>query len=518
MKASFLLVLLLTASYTMLAQDGILDDTFGDDGRVVWNYGSGFENAADIIIQDDGKLIVIGSATETNTKVMAARFNADGSVDDTFGYNNGMALIEVVQGVNYGIKGAFQSDGRIIIGARTGDGVYNDFTCIRLNSDGLLDNTFATNGIFNISLGTSTEELNDIKVLPDNKILLAGSAGDTDVNENFALVKLNADGTLDNSFGDNGIVVHDVTGKFDRIKAIAVMSSGDILGAGAVWEETRVLTSSLVRFNSDGSIDESFGTNGVISITPGPAASFFNDVEILPDGSILAAGVLDYNSQYDFMAARFNSDGTLDSQFGEEGVFATLDADISRYLSSMQAQSDGKLVLIGHEGTWPESDFSLLRLTPNGTPDNSFGSNGYVVTDFFNGYDYTTGSVLQPDGKLVACGSADNNGDYNLAMARYISGTGVGIEEQKEILVSLEVYPNPASSDITINFELEENAIVTVGLYDVSGRVVKVLCPAKLYQAGQNTVAAKIMDIKQGVYFLQITSDKKAQALMISKL
>lgn len=507
---------MLYSSVFTYGQWGILDPTFGDAGKVTMNIGAGFENAVDILQQEDGKLIVIGSGTEGNTKILVSRFNSDGTIDNTFG-SDGKTLVAVSQNINYGIKGAFQSDGKIVVGARCGDGFYNDFTCIRLSDSGILDSSFGVDGIFIISLADKPEELTDIKVLDDDYIILAGYAGNTDVNEDFALVKLTPDGLLETSFGVNGIVLHDVTGKFDRIKAIAIKTDGKILGVGSVYDEVRIGISALVQFQANGSIDNTFGDGGLITATPGPYASVFNGVVINEDNTIVVAGSLDYDSQYDFLAAKFNEDGTVFSQFGEDGFFIQDYNGNSEYAATMVKQPDGKFILGGSQGIWPESDFAIVRISNNGELDSSFGIDGLLTTDFSNGFDYAVGLTLQADGKLVAGGSTSVGSDYQLAMARYTTGLNVGIETIDRKSEFVNAFPNPASKHIYIQFELVQDGTVEMEFYNASGKKVKELFLDDMAK-GQQTITVDLSDLHSGLHIVQIKTTVSFNTIKIHKI
>ena len=516
MKKLYLTFILFTISTLTFAQWGMLDPTFGGTGKVTMNLSTGFENASDIIQQADGRLIVVGSGTETSTKILVAAYDMDGALDETFG-TNGITLVDAPGNVDYGIKGAFQSDGKIIVGARSGDGVYNEFICIRLSADGILDLSFATNGIFTYSFGGSINELNDLKVLDNDKIILAGNAGE-DIDNDFALIKLNPDGTSDNSFGTNGSIMFSVTDKFDNLRAIAVKDDGKIIGAGSVYDISRTLIPVLVRFNADGSIDNTFGNEGIVTLTPGPGASFFNDLAITNNNSIIAAGVLDYESQYDFLAAKYNEDGTVDAQFAENGIFEKDYNDDSDYASSLILQPDGKPVLVGYQGNWPSATFALLRLTAEGTPDDTFGDEGLVTTSFTGVYDYASGSAIQQDGKILACGSAKESSDFELAMSRYRTGVTVGMNEYETNLLSTSVFPNPFSDKVTVQFELKESETTHISVFDISGRKVKTLANNINLSQGKQSLSFNLFDLKQGFYFLQIKTSNSLQTVKINKL
>lgn len=428
------------------AQPGSLDNTFGTDGKVSHglNYKSAFRSVA---LQPDGKIVAAGYTYDgKNVDFALARYNSDGSLDDTFG---SIGLVDTDFG--YGFDTIYsiiiQPDGKIVAAGSAYNGINYDFALARYNSDGSLDNTFGTGGKVLTDFVTNGNEcIYSVALQSDGKIVAAGYMRIT-TNWDFALARYNSNGSLDNTFGTDGLVTTDWGKKWsinnDIIYSVALQSDGKIVAAG---ETTNTFT--LARYNSNGSLDSTFGSAGKVDSYGIGAYS----VAIQPDGKIVAAG--DYYSEPDWwyysVIRRFNSNGELDKAFGSGGeVYLYLEA----HALSVALQGDGKIVAAGYNYNYEanyDMDFAVVRVNVDGSLDDTFGANGRVITDFgTNIYDDLAFSVvLQPDGKIVAAGYSLNG----FALARYngdaISGISQVYENNK-----LVVYPNPFSSRAYIQTE-----------------------------------------------------------------
>lgn len=277
------------------------------------------------------------------------------------------------------------------------------------------------------------------------------------------------------------------------------------------------MIATLVEYNADGTLNTDFGNNGLLLSTPGPNAYEFADIGTLPDGKIIAIGSLDYDGQYDFLAARFLADGTPDEDFAENGFFSTDYESISDHAGSLVIQPDQKIVLTGYHGIWPTSSFALLRLDENGAPDNTYGDEGLTLTSFFGGFDYAVCSTLQPDGKLIVGGTAGQGSDYMLGMARYTTGITVGIAENYQNKISTKIFPNPISNNANLSFKLQSEGKVSVNLIDLSGREIKTYANKKQYKKGQHQFTLDISDVKPGIYFLNVSTEDHSQILKLVK-
>lgn len=515
MKKTLLIMIIGIISFHSFGQYGTLDPTFADNGKLTANMGSGFDNAADILVQADGKLIVIGTASDGTLKFLLSRYNSDGTIDGTFG-TNGSTLVQVGTGDSYGVKGAFQSDGKIILAGRSWGGNYDRFACVRFEANGQLDESFADGGIFTTFFTEVVNTLYDMEVQEDDKIILGGTAGG-DFNVGYALVKLDSNGIPDIFFGENGKVMYDITESIDELRCLVVKSNNKIIAGGYRSDTEKTLLPCLVQFNEDGTVDTGFGNQGMVIYSPGPGAAYFTDLKITPEAVIVAGGNLDYDGQYDFMAAKLNEDGSPQTDFADNGFFTKDYEGNSESVSSIEIQSDGKLILIGYQGVWPDAEFSLLRVTPDGHLDNTFGDNGLVLTDFFGNFDYPAGSVIQPDGKIVVGGSASNESDYNLAMARYITGEISGVNDHSTLDFTASLFPNPSSGKTNIKFNLDDGMRLSIVLFDISGRPIMEFDKNTNYKKGEHLIIANIEELTKGVYFLKISSQQSTNTIKLIK-
>jgi uncharacterized delta-60 repeat protein len=285
-----------------------------------------------------------------------------------------------------------QPYGKIIVAGSTINNANDSFFVSRYNTDGSLDGTFSENGKVMTDLNSVTTKVDSVIVQPDAKIVVVGNTW-TD----FAAVRYNTDGGLDTSFGTGG----KVTLHFMPTSA-AIQSDGKIIVIGSnYFPSTGVTSYAIHRLNIDGSLDTLFATGGTVS-TIGASG-----VAIQPDGKIILAG-------YNFAVVRYNSDGSVDTVFGS-GDRVTPDFDSSFNLtSSIVLQPDGKIILAG------TSDFALVRYTPDGNLDMSFGEGGKVITPIVGtSYDYGLSIGLQDDGKIIVTGQAVDKINGYIAIARY---------------------------------------------------------------------------------------------------
>src|SRR5438552_9498231 len=300
-----------------------------------------------------------------------------------------------------------------------------DFALARYNADGSLDLTFGSAGRVVTDFGGDDTAF-ALAVQSDGKIVVAGvSTGG--VSMDFALARYDSDGTLDGTFGSGGQVVTDLGGQ-DEAFALVVQPDGALVAAG-VSTAAGSLDFALARYNTDGTPDATFGNAGQVVTDFGPAfvgsdpsncalpIADFHGADVAfalalqPDGKLVAAGV----STGDFALARYNADGSLDTTFGTCGRVITDFAGDDAAASALVVQPDGKLVAAGRSSLGNHPSFSLARYSSDGTLDPIFGAGGRVVTEVGSDAE-AFALVLQPDdGHLLVAGAA--GGDF--ALARY---------------------------------------------------------------------------------------------------
>jgi uncharacterized delta-60 repeat protein len=300
-------------------------------------------------------------------------------------------------------------------------------------ADGDLDPTFGTGGMVMTDLNRSTDLANAMAIQADGKLVVVGQTYKNNdySTEDFAVARYNTDGTLDTTFGAGGRVRTDFPGLAAVPSAVVIQADGKIVVAGGAFPLFTFLGDfKVVRYNPNGSLDRSFGSGGIVTTTF-PEGSYAFDVALQPDGKIIAAGTVfvAFNpgdqSDTDFALARYNPDGTPDATFGNGGQVSTDFLGFEDDAFSVLIQPDGKIIAVGSAND-PATfyDFAAVRYFSNGTIDTTFGVAGKVHTDFGDqNFDRARSAALQPDGRIVAAGFAisQNGGVQNFAVARYTS-------------------------------------------------------------------------------------------------
>ena len=364
------------------------------------------DEALSIAIQADGKFYVSGTssgyfalARYNSHGILDAGFNGDGKVVTDLNLNS---IIDKAQGRSV----AIQSDGKVLVAGQSGSSTYGyKFALARFNSDGSLDTTFDGDGRVLTSFSSSSYG-RSVAVQADGKILVAG----TTVSQ-FALARYNSDGSLDTTFGASGKVLTTVGTSFGGGECVTIQADGKILVSG----DGDGSKFTLVRYNTNGSLDVTFGGDGKVITEFQSQSDGGRSVTIQPDGKIVVTGTTGNYPHRDFALVRYNSDGSLDTSFDGDGKVIT-DFGAGEQGQSVRIQSDGKILVAGDTGSYPNFSFALARYNTNGSLDATFDLDGKVVTDFGFGASASALSVgLQADGRVVLVGYS--GGDF--ALARY---------------------------------------------------------------------------------------------------
>jgi uncharacterized delta-60 repeat protein len=291
-----------------LAAPGDLDPSFGTGGTVITSFG-GSDVASAVVVQPDGKLVVAGRTNIAGNTVFAlARYNPNGGLDPTFG--TGGLVTTDFGSTDQALAVALQADGKIVTAGRRG----SDVIVARYNANGSQDTLFGSNGRVITNFG-ATELALTLVLQPDGKIVVAGRTNKPAPNGNFdfALARYESAGTLDLTFGTAGLVTTDFGGSVDRAFAMALQPDGKLVVVG-----DSDANFALARYNSDGSLDPSFGTGGKVITTFG-GTDQASAVILQPDGKIVVAGQTDTGVSIDFALARYMPNGSLDGAFGIGG-------------------------------------------------------------------------------------------------------------------------------------------------------------------------------------------------------
>jgi uncharacterized delta-60 repeat protein len=406
---------------------------------------------------------------------------------------------------------AILPDGKILVGGGS-QGAADAFGLVRLTPQGALDPTFGTGGRVRTDLGNSQHYF-DMALQGDGKIVAVGNIDDgyqldrkTYIHDfDQLLVRYNADGSLDSSFGKGGIVKanfstyqslinNDLGNKYDVARGVAIQSDGKIVVSGYLRDGPNNSDAAiLVRYNPNGALDTTFGTGGAVIFTgatgfatkpwiqgdgkivvsgwgtiarfnsdgtvdngfgAGGIVSQAADVQgIQPDGKFLTVGTASNGVNDDIIVSRLNPDGTPDTTFGIVGT-ARIDAGGNEMVAgsfgpNLALGSDGSIVVVGYQENVNLDHSLIARLTPQGKPDEMFAPGGVIVQSFSTTKDGFQGVALQPDGRIVAVGYSTrtispNSGDIDFLIARYLSNPTIG---------SFTANPNPVArgSSVTLS-------------------------------------------------------------------
>ena len=372
----------------------------------------GFCEEGGLIQQTDGKFLNVGAFWgQDPTIAQAIRWNIDGSVDASFGNDEGRLIFDVGTDVGRDVAKdvVVQPDGKIVM-----VGTCNEFASpwiARLNPDGSFDSDFGNAGVVDDLFEDAYVQFRQVTSLSDDCIVAIGCMELPPWS--LILVKFLPDGTLDESFGTDGVSIVDL-GDYVSIlwgNGFTELPDGRLVAPGCGLAR---VTSAVIMFNANGSLDTSFGNGGFaeIDLQPG-GAEFFHSLVIQPDGKIVAVGgtstdpsrgVVAHHDGFiveQFSIARFNADGRLDTSsfvksFG--GIQLDLAGGGEGHFTSVELLSDGKILAVGHGRPTVNGDFDiyLARFQANGTLDESFDDDGWINVDIMDN-DMNPGLVVIDD-------------------------------------------------------------------------------------------------------------------------
>jgi uncharacterized delta-60 repeat protein len=355
---------------------GRIDRAFGMDGWSMVSFGA-LDYAADVALQPDGKIVMAGTTlrSDTDSDFALVRFDTDGHPDTTF---SGDGLVTTSMGSRRDTASVLllQPDGSVVVAGCTiknDDASDSDFAVARYDTDGKLDKSFSADGKTTTSLGTSVAEAYGVVLQGDGKIVLAGFTTLTATGCDIALVRYSADGTLDKSFSGDGKVTTPLSSLDDVARSVAVQPDGKIVVAGYTTGGLAESDVALVRYNADGTLDTGFDGDGKVTTSIGLFDNRAYSMAIQSDGRILVVGYTGEGGECNLAMVRYETDGGLDATFGREGMVVLPFGSIDPVGLDVALQPDGKIVVAASVWNGIDYDFMLLRCHADGTPDRSFG-------------------------------------------------------------------------------------------------------------------------------------------------
>lgn len=317
-----------------------------------------------------------------------------------------------------GLATAVQADQKIVGVGYAGSAPDQAFAVLRFNTNGTLDGSFNGGGWVTTSLGPADDIARAVAIQADQKIVVAGNGSAAGFNQGFGVVRYLPNGTLDNSFGTGGIVVQQFGSNTSRAQCVVIQPDGKILVGG--YGNVGVAGSAIIaRFNTDGSLDASFGTAGVAAVGTNDGLAGYA-MALQTDGKVVMTGQSGAAFSSQVFALRLNADGTLDTGFGTGGIVTTSVGSGVNWGFGIAVQTDGNVVVAGTTSGSSGTDVMVVRFTPAGALDLMFDGDGKVNTSLSSGGDQGTGIALQPDGKILVCGFASAGASTGTAILRYL--------------------------------------------------------------------------------------------------
>ncbi|MCO6458578.1 MAG: DUF2974 domain-containing protein [Pirellulaceae bacterium] len=417
-----------------------LDLEFGTSGVASVEWPAADFEGSSTAVQPDGRIIVAGSvATGGSSDFAVARFHADGTIDESFG-SNGRTTIDFNLRSDGANVVAIQGNGAIVVAGSSGN--WNDFSMefaiARLLPSGQLDANFGTGGKVITSVSPARDNIFGIGIQDDGKIIVSGYGHNDLANSHVALARYLPNGSLDVGFGAGGIVVTDLPGRASSFtNTILVDESGRILiGAGQRLSETNVTGYSTLRYLTDGSLDTSYGNQGVSNVTV-PGGLPIGDLAAQADGKILLSGLAGgLTGSGQFALVRFNPTGQVDSTFGTNGIARHQFGTGDDFISDIEVLPDGKILAAGLIGG--STGVGIARFDANGQIDTTFdGDDGKVTSPLAVVSEPSI--ALQPDGKFLLAGGLGPAGQRQLAVARFLGESPDPTDQPPSFILAFKV-------------------------------------------------------------------------------
>jgi len=496
--------LIITISLTSFSQSGNLDLSFGIAGKVTTAVGNGNDVGSAIAVQSDGKIVVTGNTYNgTNFDIVVLRYNTNGTLDNTFG-TSGKVTTAIGSGTETGNAVAVQTDGKIIVAGYSYTGTNADFAVVRYNANGTLDNTFGTLGKVVTPIGSAADIAYGMVLQADGKIVLVGNSLNG-TNSDFALVRYTTTGVLDATFGTGGKVTTPVGSSSDYAYSVLVQPDGKLIAGG--WSNDGFnINFALVRYTINGGLDNSFGTAGIATATGGGADNYGRCIALQADGKVVMTGDVTNGADYNFGTTRFNSNGMVDNTFGTAGIVNTSlgSGDDDPY--GLVVQRDGKILVAGASFNGANFDFASVRYLANGSMDNTYGNAGKVITSLGSGSDYCNAILLQADNKVVLAGYSANGINDDVALLRY-SNVLLGITKNNSSQNDWIIYPNPGEGVLQLK-NITSFRVDKVEVYNALGELVLIE-----NTVGDTCMQIDLAKQPKGIYWIRVYTQNPISCL-----
>jgi uncharacterized delta-60 repeat protein len=413
---------LLLGGSSVSAADGNLDSSFGTAGKVISNMADtiqGADRANDIAINPDGSFLVVGYKTVSYDFVIA-KYLSSGVLDSSFG-TNGRVVTSFGTGADVATSVEILSNGSFVVAGTSSIGGQDDFAVAKYTASGVLDTAFGTAGKVTTDMSGNLrgDSVSTMAISKTGEVYVAGYSRGSTID--LAVVKYTSAGVLDTSFSSDGIVAIDFFSSQDDARTIQVLTNGSIVVGGYAINGNGDSVSALVKLTSSGELDQAFGAGGKIT------GDYVNYDEEVSSVSISAAGeIFAAVTGVDFTVVKYSSSGVLQTTFGTSGIAATDFSSGTDYSSCVQVLVDGSVLVSGFATISGSADFAVAKFSSAGILDNTFGISGRSTVSFTSGDDISAALAVGVNGQIMLAGTADSNGaQSDFAIAKFQGGVPV---------------------------------------------------------------------------------------------
>ncbi|MCC6577666.1 MAG: hypothetical protein IT228_10030 [Flavobacteriales bacterium] len=431
-----------------------MDPLFANGGMLVLDLGAS-EQFRKVMVQQTDQFVVATGYTMppgTGGHLIVVRTMPDGTLDPGFD-GDGILEIDAFNGT-IGLDLFQQDDQKIVVaGVREDANSAYAMLIVRLLPDGSLDPSFGVGGMSELAIGTGSSYAYAAAPLPGHRILLAGAAEFGSSDDVPVVVRVEADGTLDPTFGNAGVAALAVTEDDSRFWDIGLQSDGSIVACGQYDQGTGAggfldFDVLVARFTTNGTLDTDFGNGGIllkpISVEMSESAAA---MAIDPNDNILLCGHFALADQtFDAFVMRLDPMGQDDAGFGNAGLVIFMNAPMDQFMD-VGALADGRVLACGTSGGLladPRHQV-LVRYLPNGAPDPAFGANGQVLTTVMGGSDVANAFALTAAGRILVAGQAQMTAGRDATLFRHLNEVGSAVGEQGGFPL-MSVTPNPVTA------------------------------------------------------------------------
>lgn len=481
----------------------IKENLFSSSGILESSYNKNLDNGSTSINKTiqlpNGTLVSLINARGSNTKVIH-------SVNDGF-------ITNYTEIFNSPYKIVSQNNNYFISGTDTP-------IIYKFDSNGMLLSSFGVNGVldFTINAPNYIAFIDEIYYNPNDNYLYVGFDYDESLDNSantyysYGLCRLTSNGSIDSSFGVNGIAKV----RFDSFGTnsneypgeISFQSDGKIIVTGFL--NTTDYTNykiGITRFNANGTLDTTFGTSGKVTSQVNTKNSPSDLIMLSDNKFLLNITDVSLTGTITTIIQKYNSNGSLDTSFGTNGMVAE-----NEYFRTMILQNDGKIIKAGQKN----SHFTSSRYYSNGALDTTYGISGYLSTPI-NVFSGINDGLITNDGKLLFTGFSYDGSGVLATQARYtglVLGTLVFTDNKNSFLV----YPNPIQEEATFEYTLNNEEIISIDIVDMKGKIVQKVIEKQTQVSGNHKQTISLSnDMSQGNYFLRFSSQSGQKSVQIIK-